>query len=298
MKTATDWPKKTVYWIRDRTLYASVPFTWELPAVEAMLKQRSIEWDQAIVGGPAVRLLPGHFSQVPDVIEGDDYPGVLQIVNPMATRTTLGCVRDCAFCGVRRLEGRFRELDDWPDLPIICDNNLLAASDRHFKKVITRLEKHKNVEFSFGLDCRLLTAERAQMIAGLKSIKKRGIRIALDNPNYAGDWLRAVDTLRAAGVAKRNIASFALIGFNTGPVEAWGRCKWIEKHGVRALPVWFHALDAFQKNIVTRNQCCLGWTDYERRRIMQWFYQHKKAIKPKPWHPDPWAPKGEKYAEK
>jgi hypothetical protein len=291
MKNKGLWPKKTVNWIEGRTLYVSIPFTWELLTVEQRLRQRSMEWDQAIVGGPAVRLVPGHFSTVPDVIEGGDYPGVLQMINPLATRTTLGCVRDCDFCGVRKLEGRFRELDDWPDLPIICDNNLLAASDRHLDRVVERLQDHNDVEFSFGLDCRLLTKLRAEKIATIKSIKKRGLRIALDSFDYAAKWVDAVDMLRGAGIAKRNLASFALIGFNSGPVEAWSRCEFIEENGIRALPVWFHTLDAFRKNSVTRNQEALGWTDYERRRIMQWFYQHKEAVKPKTRHPDPWAPK-------
>lgn len=279
MKNESKWPKKTVTWIKDRTLYVSVPFTWELPAAAQTLMQRSFEWDTAVVGGPAVKLVPGHFNMIPGVIEGDDYPGVLQLINPDATRTTIGCVRDCDFCGVQKLEGKFRELVDWPDRPIICDNNLLAASDQHFEKVIDRLAYHKDVEFSFGLDCRLLTNPRAAMIASLKSIKKRGIRIALDDMSYLREWLTAVDMLRGAGIAKRNIASFALVGFNAGPIEAWYRCEYIESCGVRALPVWFHPLDAFKKNIVTRVQESLGWDDYERRKIMQFFYQHKKAVK-------------------
>lgn len=290
MKTATEWPKKTVYWIKGRTLYASIPFTWELEAVGDKLAQSSFEWDKAVIGGPAVKLVPDVFNWMKHVTTGDHYPNVLQRVNPMATRTTVGCIRSCEFCGVQKLEGKFRELLDWPDLPIICDNNLLAASDRHFDRVIERLRGHKNVEFSFGLDCRLLTNPRAKLLASL-NLKKRGVRIALDYPDYIDQWSTAVDMLQGAGVAKRNIASFALIGFNSGPVEAWDRCNFIEKSGVCVLPVWFHPLNAHQRNIVTRVQMSLGWTDYERRRIMQWFYQHKDAVKEKAWHPDPWKPK-------
>ena len=290
MKTATKWPKKTVYWIEGRTLYASIPFTWELEAVGDKLSQTSFEWDQAVVGGPATKLVPDVFNWMKHVTIGDHYPNVLQLVNPMATRTTMGCIRSCEFCGVQKLEGKFRELLDWPDLPIICDNNLLAASDRHFDRVIERLQGHKDIEFSFGLDCRLLTNPRAKQIASLK-LKKRGVRIALDYPAYQDEWLAAVDVLQGAGIAKRNIASFALVGFNSGPVEAWDRCNFIETAGVRVLPVWFHSLNAYQKNTVTRVQLSLGWTDYERRKIMQYFYQHKEARNYNPWHPDPWKPK-------
>lgn len=278
MRVNTAWPKKTVYWIEDRTLYASIPFTWELESVRSRLIQRSFEWDQAVVGGPAVKLVPYMFDNLEHVMVGDEYPGILQKINPRATRTTLGCVRDCEFCGVRQLEGDFRELDDWPDLPVICDNNLLAASDRHFDRVIERLKAHTDVEFSFGLDARLMNERRAKQIASLH-LKKRGVRLALDNMNYSWRWMCAVQLLVDAGVAKRNLAAFALVGFNAGPVEAWDRCHFIESHGVRALPVWFHPLDAYRKNSVTRVQASLGWDDYERRRIMQWFYQHKEAAK-------------------
>ena len=168
-------------------------------------------------------------------------------------------------------------LDDWPDLPVICDNNLLAAPMDHFEKVINRLKKHHEVDFNQGIDSRLLTGAHAEMIASLK-MKKRGIRLALDSMAYSDSWGRAFDILRSAGIAKRNISTYALIGFDSDPAEAWSRCKWIEDHGIRALPMWFHALDQLQRNIVTKRQSELGWTDFERRRIMQWFYQHKNAV--------------------
>lgn len=67
MKSATEWPKKTIYWIEDRTLYASIPFTWELLKVSDQLRQTSLEWDQVVVGGPAVELVPGMFNTLPYV---------------------------------------------------------------------------------------------------------------------------------------------------------------------------------------------------------------------------------------
>ena len=30
---------------------------------------------------------------------------------------------------------------------------------------------------------------------------------------------------------------------------------------------------------MTPEQAEGGWTDYERRKIMQWFYQHKEAVR-------------------
>lgn len=278
---SSDWPKKPISWIKERVLYLSIPFTWNLPSVKSSLLQRSIFWETAVVGGPAVELMPGYLSGLDHVTIGYDYPGVLQKINPTATRTTIGCVRKCGFCGIGKglIEpGGLKCLDDWPDLPTICDNNILASPTEHFDRVIDRLKKHKDVDFNQGIDARLLTKYHAKRLSELK-IKKHSIRLALDEIKYADGWLIAFDKLRSAGIAKSKISSYALIGFNSDPKEAWFRCEWIEKQGVKALPMWFHKLDQLKKNIVTKDQKALGWNDYERRRIMQWFYKHKKAVK-------------------
>lgn len=261
------WPKAPTIWIENRTLYASIPFTWDLPKMRNRLMQRSIEWDTAIVGGPGVYLMPSFFDGMDHVSIGYDFPGVLQRVNPMATRTTTGCVRRCPFCAVRTIEGRFKELDDWPNLPILADNNLLAAGREHFDRVIDRLKQWGWADFNQGLDARLLSSYHAHRIA---EIKKPIVRLALDSINYAEQWGVAFDVLREAGITLKSIRSYALIGFDSDPSEAWQRCEWIEKHGIKVLPMWFHALDQLEKNIVTDAQAELGWNDYERRRIMQW----------------------------
>ena len=69
------------------------------------------------------------------------------------------------------------------------------------------------------------------------------------------------------------------MGFTSDPQEAWDRCQFIEAHGVKAMPQWFHALDQLEHNVVTERQAALGWNDYERRKVMQWFYKHKHAVK-------------------
>lgn len=272
------WPKGPTYWIEGRTLNVSIPFTWNLPTVKGELSQKCFDWDTAIVGGPAVELIPGYFDGMDHVTEGHESPGVLQRINPEATRTTTGCNRKCKFCGIGtgKIEpGGLVELDDWPDLPVVCDNNILAASQAHFDKVVDRLKRHGWADFNQGIDARLLTDYHAER---LKEIGRPIIRLALDGMGYADKWENAFATLRRAGFPLNLIRSYALVGFNSGPDEAWERCRWIEEHKIKALPMWFHALDATQENQVTKDQKRLGWTDYERRRIMQWYYQHKKAV--------------------
>lgn len=262
-----EWPKKPVKWIKDRTLFVSVPFTWDLPRLKGELAESSLFYDQIVVGGPAVYLMPNYLE---DVVIGKDCGGILQVVNSQATKTTVGCVRGCGFCAVPQIEGKFRELGNWPDLPIICDNNLLASSRGHFDRVIDRLVKWGWADFNQGLDSRLLTQYHADRIA---EIGEPAIRLALDNMDYRKSWEGAYSKLRKAKIPKNRIKSYAMIGYDSTPREAWKRCEWIQSFGVMALPMWYHPLNALRKNIVTEYQEHLGWNNEERTLIMRYYYQ-------------------------
>ena len=270
------WPKGPTQWQEGETLYISVPFTWNLPAVRYQLERPLWTYTRVRVGGPAVDLLPGYFDGLPHVESGGRMDGVLQRVNPAATRTTYGCTNQCRFCAVPKIEGGFMELRDWPDRPVLCDNNLLAASMQHFHRVMDRLDRHKESDANQGLDARLLNADHAERIGRNKGFMAR---LALDADSLRDQWQAAYDLLRHHGTAKRRIRTYALIGWRDTPDEAWGRCEWIEAHKIKALPMWHHNLHQLTKNIVRPDQEALGWNDYERRRIMQWFYRHKKAVR-------------------
>ncbi len=269
---ATDWPKDITEWHDGETGYLSVPFTWLLRKARRRVLQSDLFVRRWVVGGPAVRLMPEVMSNWPGVSVGGDVLGVLQRVNPQATRTTEGCVRRCKFCGVRRIEGPFCELPDWPDRPILCDNNLLAATDSHFDRVIDRLIKHGWADFNQGLDARLLTPHHATRIA---EIKAPIARLALDNDRDRDVWADAVDRLRTAGIAKSRIRSYVLCGFDSGPDEDRERCEFVESFGLKALPMWFHELDALESNTVTDKQKAMGWTNRKRRELMTWYYFHR-----------------------
>jgi len=271
-----EWPKGPYKWVNKETVFVSIPFTWNLPSVKNDLTQGSFFWKNAVVGGPALGLYPRYFNDLDYVKYEKDMPGIMQVINPMATKTTTGCIRNCKFCAVPTVEGYFRELSDWPDLPILCDNNLLACSQPHFDKVIDRLIKWGWCDFNQGVDSRLLTDYHAKRF---KEIKKPIIRLALDSMSYLDDWEIAFDILRSAGVVLKSIRSYAIIGFTDTPDEAWERCNYIEKKGINPLPMWYHPLDCFKKNTVTNKQKDLGWTDFERRKIMRWFYKHTETKK-------------------
>lgn len=282
MNIKPNWHKGLLSWDDSGTLCISVVFTWHLPEVRRyaeMMRHRRVR-----IGGPAVALMPQFLVGCGAEI-GGSFPGVLQLFNPLATRTSVGCIRMCKFCSVPIIEGlpvlqktgkRQAELEDWPDLPVIADNNLLANSVEHFNKVCDRLEKWEWCDFNQGTDARLLTEHHAERLGRLK---RPVVRLALDSMSYVESWDHALELLIRAGVAKRNIRTYALVAFGTSPDESWKICQYIESHGIKVLPQWFHDLDAIEHNIVTERQEQLGWNDFERRRLMQWFYQHKRAVR-------------------
>lgn len=272
-------------WEDGESLCISVVFTWDLPLARKYAD--SLRHRRVRMGGPAVALaqktMPGFFLGCSAEL-GGDYPGVLQRFNPLATRTSVGCIRMCKFCSVPLVEGeqalqefgaRQVTLSDWPNLPVIFDNNLIANSIEHFDKVCDRLEKWDWCDFNQGIDARLLKEHHAERFARLKHPM---IRMALDSMGYVDAWDRALERLLKAGVAKRNIRTYAIMAFGTSPDEAWKICEHIEKQKIKPLPMWFHELDALKRNVVTPRQAELGWNDYERRKLMQWFYQHKRAV--------------------
>jgi hypothetical protein len=269
------WPKTALTWREGGVLFISVSFTWHLLKVLELIRGEPL----VIVGGPATQLMPEFFKDYPQVKIGRYFPGVLQMLNPLAIRTTLGCPNKCAFCaiGSGKVEaGGLVELPDWPDLPIICDNNLLAASIAHFDRVMDRLEHWpEQVDFNQGLDARLLTAYHAERFGRLKHPK---IRLALDHVKHWEKWLESYELLRSQGVNKSSIYSYALIGFHTDPDEAWKRCLFLEEYCL-VNPMWYHSLSALEHNKVTKEQESWGWTKKERTKLMGYFYRRRGTIR-------------------
>ena len=284
------WKKGILQWEDGDAVCLSVVFTWFLPEAKKyadMMRPRRVR-----IGGPAIGLslktMPGFWLGCHAEL-GGHYPGVLQRFNHLATRTSIGCPRRCDFCSVPivaaeesvALSGqRITALSDWPDLPVLADDNLLFTPMQHFDRVCDRLEKWEWCDFNQGIDCRVLSNYHAERIA---RIKRPTVRMALDFSSLFDTWDRAFDKLRRAGIAKHNIRTYCILA-NKGengewrtPDEAWKVCRFVESRGVKPSPMWFHGLNAMERNKVTLEQEGAGWNDYERRKIMQWFYQHKEA---------------------
>ena len=122
----------------------------------------------------------GLYNTLPDEIENQRPDYSLYNANYAMGFTTRGCIRNCSFCIVPEKEGRIRPVGDIYDFwsgqenLMLLDNNL-TAHDEHFRRILQQLiDEEIRVDFSQGLDIRLITPEKAHLLSKVKLPKKQG----------------------------------------------------------------------------------------------------------------------------
>ena len=130
-----------------------------------------------------------------------------------------GCPRGCDFCHVEAKEGRraikvadLSEFWDGQKNIVLCDPNILAC--RQWKDLLQQLIDSKAwVDFNQGLDIRLMTEEKAEMLG---KIKQKNLHFAWDR--YA-DKDKIVPKFemfkRITGIDYRKLGVFVLCNFDT-----------------------------------------------------------------------------------
>ena len=249
------WRKGIASWKVGKVLYLSVPFTWLMAEAKAMASEHK---GKVIAGGPAVALMGAEWADTPDTCPYD----TLAMHNPCATFTTRGCPNKCKFCAVPRIEGEFIELDSWKPAPVVCDNNIMAASKRHFERVIDSLLPFPYVDFNQGLDARLFTKWHADQLARLKRCK---VRFALDHSKFDGIVHSAIETARRAGL--KDFGVYVLMGFGDTPEDARHRLELVRSWDIWPQAMRYQPLDAPKRNCYVDP----GWTDRELKRMQRYY---------------------------
>lgn len=130
-----------------------------------------------------------------------------------------GCPRGCSFCHVEAKEGRrtikVADLDEfWRGQKniVLCDPNILAC--RQWKELLQQLIDSKAwVDINQGLDIRLMTPEKAEMLA---QIKLKNIHFAWDRYEDKEKILPKFRMFKEiTGIDYRKLGVFVLCGFDT-----------------------------------------------------------------------------------
>jgi len=151
--------------------------------------------------------------------------------------TTRGCIRKCPFCVVPIKEGGFHITDEsihsiWDGKSreiTLLDNNILA-NKKHFKNICDQIHNEGLiVDFTQGLDARLITREIAYIITNVRH--KKQIHIAWDFMEDEKEIMKGINNL----IIYRNPANimcYVLVGYNTTEDEDLYRVNKLKEIGI------------------------------------------------------------------
>lgn len=146
-----------------------------------------------------------------------------------------GCPRGCHFCHVEAKEGRrsykVADLSEfWSGQKniVLCDPNILACRD--WKDLLQQLIDSKAwVDFNQGLDIRLMTEEKAEM---LKQMKTKNLHFAWDRYEDKEKILPKFKMFKEiTGIDFRKLGVFVLCNFDTTLEQDLERIYWLRHNG-------------------------------------------------------------------
>ncbi len=194
--------------------------------------------------------------------------------------TTKGCNNRCRYCAVYRLEPQFvpfipleKQLDPRKKDLILLDNNVLASPQlpdiveeikKHgFRKGAKLGDAHRYVDFNQGVDARLLSEEKMQV---LSQLPLKPLRIAFDSIKLEKLYIEKVHLAHKYGV--RHLSNFILFNFDDTPKDFYRRLQInIELNeelglSIFSFPMRYIPLDAKDRKYVGPN-----WTKTQLRGI-------------------------------
>lgn len=161
------------------------------------------------------------------------YGRVKNIENTAYGFCSRGCPRGCSFCHVKEKEGscshKVADLSEfWHGQKYIslCDPNVLACKD--WKDILQQLIDSKaSVDFNQGVDIRLMTEEKAEM---LKKVKIKQIHFAYDryeDRDVIEEKFRAFKEI--TGWEHHKVSVYVLTNFNTTPEQDLTRIMFLRE---------------------------------------------------------------------
>ena len=187
-------PPTSIFRPEANEVHISCCFTWDRSIAERL----KLAWQQYYpivkIGGPAYD--DPCYSFIPGLY-----------IRRGVTFTSRGCNNQCPWCEAWRREGKLREGTIYSG-NFIQDNNLLQCSRLHLELVFGMLRREKEIEFSGGLDSRLVTDNIADEIRALR-IKQ--VFLACDTKEAIKPLRKAIKKLI---LPKQKVRCYVLLKFN------------------------------------------------------------------------------------
>lgn len=200
--------------------------------------------DDVVRGGTGYDLT----SKLPDDVEGcyPDY-SLYNIKNTAYGYLTRGCPRGCSFCVVAKKEGqksyKVANLENfWSGQKEIklLDPNLLACAE--WKDLMQQLiDSHAYVDFTQGVDIRLMTDEKAEYI---RQCKVKMIHFAWDNPNDLLTLEKLKQYVNAFGLTQRKLSVYVLTNFSSTTEQDLWRVNTLRELGYTPYVMIYDKLNA------------------------------------------------------
>lgn len=237
-------------WTPD-TIYVTSLFTYAWKAVHETVKYYKEKYPKAkvILGGIYASLMPGHAALSGAII----HKGLFEEAEELMPDYSLipdwdasilfasrGCINKCPYCAVPVLEPDFICKKSITHLiypghkkVILWDNNIMASP--YWREICTEIKERKlTVDFNQGIDVKIMTQEKADMI---RSLRIRLIRIAFDSIKDEPGVEHGVNLLVEAGVRPKKILAYVLYNFNDTPQDFLYRLKKTMEWGIATYPM-------------------------------------------------------------
>lgn len=197
--------------------------------------------------------------------------------------TQRGCIRNCDFCYVPRLEGRFREhkwfTDFWDpdhDKMILLDNNFLA-SKLWREKLEWLSDQGLKVNFNQGLDIRLITEEKAKLLKEVRyynhNFNDRYLQFAFDHISEEQAVREGIETLLDAGIAPRHLMVYVLCGFDSTFQEDVRRYRILwEEYKVLPYIMLYNKHDIAHPRVLRQFQRWVNWRTHKNNLFTDYIH--------------------------
>ena len=143
--------------------------------------------------------------------------------------TSKGCIRKCSFCKVPVYEGNIRNhhsieliMNDKHDKLLLLDNNFLAS--QNYKKNLKYIKENNiKVNFSQGLDIRLINNENSKLLSEIKTrnikFKSNQIHFAFDSLKYKKKVINGIKLLNEHGIKPYRLMFYVLVNYDSSLYE-------------------------------------------------------------------------------